>query len=239
MDPMTWMTWMSLLLSAVSMTLAVLAIIFGWVTFKNSNKAQMKAQEILYQVDERLNIIVMTQNKQLDKTIDCLISRSPNEGKIETPKEVFEIIKRYNNELKNEIQQIIRESGGSINNNVEKNLNKISSENESKISRIALETTFLSGYKDLELLIRRIAECYGLGVKGKTLPQMLKLIPDDMRISSIMGLFIMKLSNIRNKLLHSDEKIEDETMLDSIDTINRSRQTFENFYANILNKTNR
>lgn len=64
---MDTITVLTIILSVASITLSVTASIFGWVTYRNSTKMQMEAQNILSQVSQKVEVVVERTSHQMDR----------------------------------------------------------------------------------------------------------------------------------------------------------------------------
>ncbi len=67
-------TILTIILSVASITLSIVAIILGWVFFKDSSKMQIQAESILAKISEKVEVVVESTSRQLDKTLDHLLS---------------------------------------------------------------------------------------------------------------------------------------------------------------------
>ncbi len=108
-----WLTISSLVLSIVSITLAIVSAIFAWVSYKNSTAMQMKAQAILEQVSQKVEVIVKLTASQIERAWDYVMqNRSAISGKDEQINfNVDELSKKILIESKEETEKLIKDSG--------------------------------------------------------------------------------------------------------------------------------
>jgi len=94
-------TILTIILSVASITLSIVAIILGWVFFKASSKMQIQAESILAKISEKVEVVVESTSRQLDKTLDHLLS-SFGQRSLRLPEKVEQ-------ELESNLRQKIKE----------------------------------------------------------------------------------------------------------------------------------
>jgi hypothetical protein len=65
-----YLTMWSIFLAVASTTLAIAAFIFSWASYRNATKMQIKAQEILSQISQKVEVVVERTTHQIDKAWD-------------------------------------------------------------------------------------------------------------------------------------------------------------------------
>lgn len=110
---MDFLTVLGITLSVTSITLSIVAMIFAWVSYKNSTQMQMKAQAILEQISQKVEIIVDKTSHQIDKAWDYFTQsiESNQKGKETLLFSPDELKKQIIDETKKESEKLIKNIG--------------------------------------------------------------------------------------------------------------------------------
>lgn len=106
-------TVLGIILSVSSITLSLVAIWFAWVSYKNSTDMQMKAQGILEQISQKVELIVDKTSHQIDRAWEYFTNTSkplPNKTD-ESNFNVDELRKQIVEETKSETLKLIQDAG--------------------------------------------------------------------------------------------------------------------------------
>ena len=104
---------LGIILSVTSITLAIVAIWFAWFSYKNSTEMQMKAQSILEQITQKVEVVVDKTSHQMDRAWDYITQKGDSriDEQEETLFDIDKLKKEVIEETKNETIKIIKESG--------------------------------------------------------------------------------------------------------------------------------
>ena len=154
-----WFTIISFVLSIVSITLAIVSIIFAWVSYKNSTNMQMKAQGILEQVSQKVEVIVKLTSSQIERAWDYFTqNRSSGDEKAEQINfNVDELSKKILIESKEETEKLIKDSGidkGKIDSIVTQ-LEKLIDKTTEKTKDIYTKQAVLEKYSEIEVELKK------------------------------------------------------------------------------------
>lgn len=188
----------SIILSVASITLAIVAIWFSWISYKHSTEMQVKAQGILEQVTHKVEVLVKLTSSQLEKAWDYF---TQIDLKSEKPEEISFNIEELKNQLisetKKETKRLIQEAG------IEKNkielviskLEKIVDESAEKTEEIFNKQKIIERYSEIELELKK---WYARKLKWIFPPNILWFICYKMKKSKVYSLKIClkKLENL-------------------------------------------
>lgn len=102
------LTIVSLVVGVASATLAVAASVFGWVTYRNSTNMQVKAQEILAKVSEKVEVVAEHTTHQIDRAWDYFTASSAAAPPVPDPEADKELTDRLNS-IREQLQVEVRE----------------------------------------------------------------------------------------------------------------------------------
>jgi hypothetical protein len=109
-----YLTMWSIFLAVASTTLAVAAFIFSWVSYRNATKLQIKAQEILSQISQKVEVVVERTTHQMDKAWDYFTALPyisiPRSGEDIFKKEE-ELKKQIIEEARKETTELMKDTG--------------------------------------------------------------------------------------------------------------------------------
>jgi vacuolar-type H+-ATPase subunit I/STV1 len=203
------LTLISLIVGIISITLAISAFIFSWVTFRNSSKMQMEAQRILDKISEKVDIVADRTSHQLDKVWEYFTALPSSRTK-EITEETQEREQALKEELKVEARQeamaVLSEAGvqkGRIE-SLLAHVESIINQSTERTKTLIEKENFLQKISDIEFELRnyvkrrfgtsRILEVYELTemVKGLFEPEILRIV--------------QSLWELRNKVLHQPKE---------------------------------
>ena len=215
------LAWVSIILSAVSITLAIIAIIFGWVTFRNANRMQNESSSLLSQVSHKVEVISSRTSRQLDKAWDY-VTHSKGEPKEESSeqvkKEIGRMRKQVIDDARKEASLVIEKAG--LNRRVAKstvhelqNLVGKVTEKSIEVSNVRL---FLERYGKIEYAIERFAKNMGLEIsKDTNLPQLLRIMSERRLMHPLHPRLladVQKLTEVRNQLIHGQIDLSEKEL---------------------------
>jgi hypothetical protein len=110
---MDLVTSIGIILSISSITLSLIAIWFAWVSYKNTTDMQMKAQAILEQVSQKVEVVVNLTSQQVEKAWNYFTQNpiSTVDKKEEVSFNINELRKQIIDENKIETEKLIKEAG--------------------------------------------------------------------------------------------------------------------------------
>ena len=207
-------TIVTFILSIVSSTLAIAAFIFSWKSFNKSSELQMKAQNILSKVSEKVDVVVERTSHQIDKAWDYITSsplplpteQIPNEA--EDKKE--ELREKLLKEVRQEATEVMKKSGidpdklKDLRLKVEALIKKTTERTESMVEKNML----LTSLSNLELVANSLAKLHGMQIDKKTtLPDIANFLGDKIApkaYEDLLDIFTL-----------ADKKVNIETLSDS------------------------
>ena len=104
---------LGIILSVSSITLSIVAILFAWVSYKHSTEMQIKAQAILEQVSQKVEVLVKLTSSQIERAWDYFTQshNTPEEKKEEISFNIEELRKQIIAETKEETEKLIEDAG--------------------------------------------------------------------------------------------------------------------------------
>lgn len=163
----------SFILAIVSATLAIAAFIFSWVSFNNTSKLQIKAQEILSKVSEKVEVVVERTSHQMDKAWDYLTSsQSLTTDQIPKVKDEKEekLKEKLIKEARQEATEVLKESGvdqdkiEELRSKVEALIEKTTERTETMVEQHKL----LRSISTIESTAKTLAKLSGMEIDSKT-----------------------------------------------------------------------
>jgi hypothetical protein len=205
------LAWISIILSAISITLAILAIIFGWITFRNANRMQIESSYLLSQVSQKVEVISERTSRQLDKAWDYVTNRQGNqiEGNEQIKKEIERMKKQVIDEAREEANALIKNAGldKQIAKSTVDKLNNIVGKVTEKSTEIGNISLFLERYGMVEQEVKAFVKSLGLVInKESNLSKLLRACQQRTPPLLPPPLFedITKLTEVRNKIVHGN-----------------------------------
>jgi len=199
---------LSIVLSVASITLAILAIWFAWISYKHSTDMQVKAQSILEQVSQKVEVLVKLTSSQIEKAWDYFThidieSEKPEEISFN----VAELKNQIISETKKETERIIQEAGieknkiGMVTSKVE----KIVDESAEKTQEIFNKQKIIERYTEIELELKKWYEKKLKWIFPPNIFMVQMLQNEEIRnvLPKNMLEEIRKFIEIRNRIAHS------------------------------------
>lgn len=214
------LAWISIILSAVAITLAIVAIVFGWVTFRNANRMQSESSALLSQVSQKVEVISERTSRQLDKAWDYVTHRQgepKEESSEQVKKEIERMRKQVIDDARKEASMVIEKAGldkrvaQSTVDELQNIVGKLS-EKSIEVSNIRL---FLEKYGRIELEVGSFAKSLGIDVsKAFHLPQLLRMC--EKRLSRPLPQRLLEeaelLTEVRDKVAHGQPNISENEL---------------------------
>ncbi len=207
---------LGIILSVSSITLAIVAIWFSWVTYKNSTEMQMKSQSILEQITQKVEVIVDKTSHQVDRAWDYFTQKEVSNinKKEEVSFDSEKLKKEIVEETKNETIKIIKETGLDIEKvrNLESKVEDILNRTTEKAEDVFNKERMLDRYEQVEKELKQ----WFLRIKKWDFPPNILLphIISNKEISSFLPETILfklrEIIDVRNKIAHSKELDKDE-----------------------------
>lgn len=207
---------LSIILAVSSITLALVAIWFSWVSYKNSTDLQMKAQSILEQISQKVELIVDKTSHQIDRAWDYFTQKIEpiNDKKEVITFNLDELKKEIVEETKNETIKIISEAGldnekiRQLERKVESVVNKITDRTQEVFNKQLILDKYTQIENELKMWLLN-------NYKWHFPPNvMLMQIINNKEISSVLPetlrFKLSEITDIRNKVAHSKEVSKDE-----------------------------
>jgi len=198
----------NIVLSVASITLAIVAIWFAWISYKHSTEMQVKAQGILEQVTQKVEVLVKLTSSQIEKAWDYF---THIDIQSEKPEEITFNVEELKNQIisetKKETERLIQESG------IEKNkiemvtskVEKIVDESAEKTEGIFNKQKIIERYSEIELELKK---WYERKLKWMFPPNifMVHMLQNE-EIKSVLPKNMLeeikKFTDIRNRIAHS------------------------------------
>lgn len=167
-----YLTIWSIFLAIASATLAIAAFIFSWASYKSSTQIQIKAQEILAQISQKVDVVVERTTHQIDKAWDYftgLPSHTLSKTTEEISKKEEELKNKIIEETKNEVSEIMKGSG--LQKDALKDLydkvEKLVSRSSEKTKQLYQRERIIINISRIEEEIRKIANDKGIRFPAK------------------------------------------------------------------------
>ena len=196
------------ILSIVSATLAIAAFFFSWSSFNKSSDLQIKAQEILTKVSEKVDVVVERTSHQMDKAWDYITSSPLPLSTEQIPKETEdkkeELREKLLKEARREATEVMKKSGinpdrlKDLSLKVEALIKKTTERTESMVEQNML----LTSITNLKLVAIPLAKLHGMQIHEKTKsPEIAHFLKDKIGLDAyrdLLDTFILrKISKLR------------------------------------------
>ncbi len=202
---------LGIILSISSITLAIVAIWFAWVSYKNSTDMQMKAQSILEQISQKVEVIVDKTSHQIDRAWDYFTQSTDSNQKEKEPSSFNpdELKKQLIDETKKESEKMIKDLGIDKDKilTLENKISEIVNKTTVKAEEVFNKQLLIDKYSQVEMTIKN----WYRKVNNWEFPQNITLI-NMLENKEIRKIFpyklnedLQKLIEARNKIAHSEE----------------------------------
>jgi hypothetical protein len=220
---------LNIILSVSSATLSITAIVFSWITYRNSTKMQMDAQAILEKITQRVEVVVQSTTNQIDKAWNYITTTNHN-SKSEIPEIHFDLDslkQNLINETKAEVSTLIKNLSpdkntiDELSNKVEFLIQKTTNVTEELILTNTLINNLQTLPEELNDWAKR--ETKTNFAYGVDLAMMIDVLEHDHLIPDILLMKFNYIIDIRNKIIHNGNvnSIELQKSLLTIDEIRK------------------
>ncbi|MHB1687911.1 MAG: hypothetical protein ACYCVH_11105 [Ignavibacteriaceae bacterium] len=226
---MDLITILTIILSVVSSTLSVVAIIFAWVSYKNSSKMQMDAQAILEKITQKIEVVAQSTANQIDKAWNYFTNTnySLKDDTSKTLLDIESIKQKFINETKEEINTLINDLGTDKN-----KINELSQKVEFLVQKttdvteeLILKQTLINNLQSLngELIDWSKRTKKMIFPDNIELREMINVLEHERLLPDILLMRFNYLLSIRNKIIHGDtvNSIELQNSLLTVDEIRK------------------
>jgi hypothetical protein len=220
---------LNIILAVSSATLSITAIVFSWITYRNSTKMQMDAQAILEKITQRVEVVVQSTTTQIDKAWNYITNTNHN-PKSDIPEVQFDLDslkQKFIDETKVEVIALIKNLStdkntiDELSNKVEFLIQKTTNVTEELILKQTLINNLQSLPDELNDWAKRVTKTsFAYGVD---LSMMIDVLEHDNLIPDILLMKFNYIIDIRNKIIHngSVNSIELQNSLLTVDEIRK------------------
>jgi hypothetical protein len=199
-----YLTMWSIFLAVASTTLAIGAFIFSWASYRNATAMQIKAQEILSQISQKVEVVVERTTHQIDKAWDYftgLPSNTLSKSAEEITHKEEELKKQIIEEARKEVHELMKGAG------LQKDaLKELTDKVKDLVSKSSDKTRQLLQRERLIIIIDKIGEDL-----REIAAQNGKQMPDGLPLNILLKVFgKLKLSkNINQSALNQIKRLAD------------------------------
>lgn len=172
-----YLTMWSIFLAVASTTLAIAAFIFSWVSYRNATKLQIKAQEILSQISQKVEVVVERTTHQMDKAWDYFTASKSSEDIF---KKEAELKRQIIEDARKETSEFMKDAGlekKTLNDLIEKVQVLVGKSSERTIQLLGRERIITSLYtieEELKALAKEYKVVFSKGFNLKAIVKSLR-----------------------------------------------------------------